>query len=469
MSINNIYNNKLVYKNKYHNHKGGALTLAIMAVAIVAILLNAYLWLAQYRLESHRRQVEDQKFYLDLSSVMENVVTAFNLAQSKYYIALGNCATNVRPFLEAMATGHGCAGVGDVTLFRQQDADDIGMDNAPFYAYAGSCIVHENTPMTCNGAALPQEIINVGHAGFEHQKINGADFSVVLQTSQHQRQISEWMITANLPGKMTKKQNASLYNSLANTAHLEADGRITQNNPFPLSPCPGEPWTSMRIYNPFTRRCELFGIVGSGTGLAFFGSRFFGHRSFDGQIIDLANISLSSVASYLVDEAGELDGKRVFPKYKKELLINVDDVTTINDQVYYVAKQGQFAEIGMISDFSGTFERVPLCPLGEMGWSQAYSGLAATGWSDPVMPSVDEARVRTGQFFLKTDGGDLLTVFYTVRKAGTVDTNCKAFNGPGGSYTNCCFVVKDANAQEVEFKRTYGFDRANPVKPYFFW
>jgi hypothetical protein len=53
-------------------------------------------------------------------------------------------------------------------------------------------------------------------------------------------------------------------------------------------------------------------------------------------------------------------------------------------------------------------------------------------------------------FFLKTDSGDFLNAIAT-KTSGVIT----------------CLVSKEAGQQEVEYRRTYGFDRVGDLRPYY--
>lgn len=103
--------------------------------------------------------------------------------------------------------------------------------------------------------------------------------------------------------------------------------------------------------------------------------------------------------------------------------------------------------------FSGKSLPTRVCDLGAAGWSQAYTGIAALAWSQPLLPLPNGASSRNlAVFFLKTDSGDLLSAVVMATKDG--------FG---------CQVAKDSALQVVEYKRTLGFDRTEDSKPYFIY
>jgi hypothetical protein len=63
-------------------------------------------------------------------------------------------------------------------------------------------------------------------------------------------------------------------------------------------------------------------------------------------------------------------------------------------------------------------------------------------------------------FFLKSDAGDLFTAVVHKKKNTAATPSETDFD---------CFVFKDLNLQQVEYKRTLGFDRTSDSKPYFIY
>lgn len=173
--------------------------------------------------------------------------------------------------------------------------------------------------------------------------------------------------------------------------------------------------------------------------------------------------SSTNKSSYLVSEDGKLGADTVFPKYNKADLINVDDITLVDDQLFYVRFLGTSAEIGLLDLAANPNHMVQVCPLGQMGWAQSYAGIAALSWSDKLNPPAENKRLAI--FFLKTDGGDLLTAAVS---SSTTYPAAKV-NGVDFPKNYRCTVFKDQNLQAVEYKRTLGFDRTADSKPYFIY
>ena len=165
----------------------------------------------------------------------------------------------------------------------------------------------------------------------------------------------------------------------------------------------------------------------------------------------------------MIDEKGTLNGLPVHPPYSKADLINADDLTIVGRQIYFVKGLGVSAALYALRSPSVTKPNsippaestIPICDLGGMGWAQAYSGVGATAWSDPLLSEAGDEyptdSVRAAQFFLKTDSGDMLYV---------------VVSRVSSSNTFTCAVFKDSALQTVEYKRTLGFDRVETQRQY---
>lgn len=451
------------YFRKTVGNRRGQLAQGLALVTIISGIVAGLTSMVVYLSSITKKKIIATRATLQNASAIETAIMAFRAAEMKYFDAVQGC-DSARPFLEALKSGAGCDAV--VTVF-DPDAPDIGvMDGLYQFVQGGSCRITAAASSCATGA---HELLQVPLLDDARSLATAPSTYHFLVTNLFpERQLAEMSAVVDTGDTRTKFAFA-IRASLANSAHLEPDGRVTQQAPDPLSYCQGQKqWADFLIYNPLQRKCLRFAQLGSGTGLAYYRNRYFGFRPSDGQVIDLIAAQDSSNTSYLVDESGNVASlpppggdslpttTHVFPPYAKAPLVNVDDITVIGDQVYYVAGSGADAHIGVLVADSGTFRRFPLCPagqrLGDRGWSQAYEGIAALASSTPLVPVTnDPIQMRFATFYLKTSGGDLLTA--VVR------------GGPQGApYT--CVYFKDRNLQQVEYKRTNGFDRTDTAKPY---
>lgn len=427
-----------------------------MALVIGAAGVIGTMTVQQSRLAKKKRQ--DVEFGIQIQSGIETMLLAYRISEIKYIKAISDYSTahpdicsSAKPFLQALKEGSACSGFS-LTLFEHGAGKDDDKYSDLFNFSSGATCTISETSSTC-GASLNKELVNVG---FDNpgQKIQGAAYKYYLTTIFPQKSLVEFAVVTKIDGaNYDLKRSFAIRPILSNAAHMEADSRVTQENPDPLARCPGSAWATFQFFHPTQQNCQSFVQLGGGTGLAYYKNRYFGFRPADGQVIDLLLATDSDTPdSYLVTEAGTIGGKPYFPAYAKSNLFNTDDITVVGDQVYYVAYSGTSARIGFANpDANGS--NTTLCPLGEMGWAQAYSGIAALSWSDPLLPQPTvPGEQKLAVFFLKSDTGDLFTVAVLSTKDGF-----------------SCSVFKDGNLQQVEYKRTNGFDRTSDSKPYYIY
>ncbi|NBY18828.1 hypothetical protein EBQ74_00915 [bacterium] len=414
-----------------------------------------------------------QAFNYLTASGAETMVFAHRLAQISYIKSVSNQkCSNSKPFLQALKEGSGC--IEPITVFTASDASGY-KEQLPFsYVSNGGCQISTSGSNCGKGSKVILTAPLVGASGAESpdptKPGEKAGYVFSLNSINLSKGLIEFSVSVTVnasPNQMTTQKYAlAIRSGLTNAAHLEADGRVTQENPEPLAKCPGASWATFLLFNNNHQKCEEFSQLGSGTGLAFFNDHYFGFRPFDGQIIDMSSLQISTASSYLVSEDGTVNGKLTFVPYRKDALVNVDDITVIpistantstgssqvTGQLYYVSGQGEYAHIGALTPNG---DRQIICELGKMGWSQAYEGIAATSFSIPVIPIANDGITaqRLAFFYLKTSGGDCLTA--TVLRDST------------NSLT--CHVAKEGHLQQIEYARTYGFDRTASNLPYYIY
>jgi hypothetical protein len=435
----------LVFNKTFFASKKGNILVSVFTIlgltGFVAILSQ----MASQRTQYGQMKIQNTRSTLNSASGIEVFLVAYRFAEIHYHRTLKNCDT-VRPFYRALKEGSACN--RPVNVFHSSNTHL----NQGVYSYEGEgCRITSNSS-SCNTGV--HKLVSVGHQD-EAESFNQSKYIFNILSIQPEKQIVEFLMDFQSANTRATRFSFAIRSSLNNTAHLEYDGRVTQANPDPLYPCPGQPWATYFLYNSKNRQCLNFQQLGSGTGLTYYKGRYFGFRPMDGQVIDLNAASAEASGSYLVNESGMVGTENRFPAYRKEPLVNVDDITIIEDQIYYVALSGDSAHIGAL-DPRNLNRRIRVCNLGEQGWSQAYTGIGSMGWSDPLLPvdNVDYNTDRIARFFLKTDAGDLFTAFVIANSAGT---NFE------------CFVTKDNDMQEIEYKRTYGFEKTDLTKPYYIY
>lgn len=463
--------------------------MVVLAVGGLSVLL---IQLYTNYLKATKRKVQQQRFSITTVSGVETMLVAYRLAEIRYNDSLGDCTSGTgRPFFRALKEGHGCtAGVGTIGVFGSSDTAGASNENHYSYSHPGGCTIRASTGLRCDGNPPPVEVITLGHhpdAGTAMvQEIHDSKMRFTLAAVLPAKQIVEFKMSHQPKKGSLTERTFAIRATLTNSAHMEFDGRVTQQHPNPLSRCPGKPWATYRLYQESSSSCEEFVRIGGGSGLAYYDERYFGFRPADGFVVDLKDAGAG--ASYFVDPStGATCGScaRVFPSYAPSTLRNADDITLIEDQIFYVAGQADSAHIGVVSAAGtarpepqevppappGSATRIPLCPLGKLGWGQAYRGIAATAWSDALLPTVDDPdRPRIATFLLKTDTGTLLTVTNRTGK-GSAPTGpgCLEFKFAGDDYWSCCSAFKDESLQEIEYVRTFGFDRTADGKAYYIY
>jgi hypothetical protein len=407
-----------------------------------------------------------------ISSGAETVLTAFRLAYIQYISELSKSGCSEgRPFLEALKNGSNCS--VPINVFTSDDLQSLS--SGAFFSYinpnqGGGCSIVTNSSSCGNGdhpliqAPFPGESQIPSHDA--SSTLLSVGYLFTLNSINLERGIVDisvdYLPPGSVGGELPEHFRIGLRPVFGNAAHLEQDGRVVQESVDPFTVCQGAEWANLLLFNPTNSKCEQFAQMGSGSGLAFYNGRYFGLRSFDGQIIDLtASTQDSSSSSYLVDENGEVSGKSVLFSYSRSALINIDDITiiptfrgtsnnfTFSGQLYYVTGQGATAELGGISKEG----RQPICSLGSLDWGQAYNGILAASFSDPLIPEAGDGLEgnRLALFYLKTVIGDILTAA-VIRDAKS------------GNYF--CHVAKEKYLQKDEYKRTLGFDRTDRNEPY---
>lgn len=428
----------------------GMLLLVTGVVTSLGFFLAAATKGASRKIVSNRASVRN-------ASTAETVLVAYRLTEIAYLSFASTCES-AKPFLSALASGSGCPGT--FVAFDPSDTQNVGVRDGLYRFSEPGCRITQ-TASTCGMGRT--EILTGGLDTLLTGAAGSIPFGyrVTLDSVQPAKGLAEFSMELR-EGERVQRIAFAIRTPLSNSAHLEADGRITQSSPDPLATCRGTEWASLLLFDPASRRCVRFAQAGGGTGLAVYQDRFFGLRPDDGQIVDMT--ALTEGDTYLVNPGS---GKPNFVPYDRSQLVNVDDITLIARQIYYVANFGVRPELGYL-DMNGIATRVRLCDLYGMGWAQSYEGIAAHGSSDPLFPEsqdgIPSSAVRIATFYLKTSSGDLLTGVVQSWPSGGAPPGLRATQIGGRSVS--CHVYKDQTLQRYEFARTYGFDRVPGSKPY---
>lgn len=421
--------------------KRGNLELALILLVSVGVSGGALLSMHRSALWSSNVRRSVSKMSIDATSAVETALLAYRIAEMKYTTLVSRCGA-AHPFLQALKDGTGCQ--SNFHVFTPEDVS-LGGD-ASGVIEIGGAIEYPSTSAGCEirerSSSCPTP--SSGTPLFKTKLATG-EFSFYLTGVDLEKHTTQWNLIKE-EGDARTTTRFELRTSLTNTVHIEGDGRVTQQNPDPVSKCPGKPWANYSLYDSELNRCLGFGRLGGGSGLAFYHKRYYGLRPSDGKIIELAQGNRSRGIS----------SQNGFPCYDPNLLVNADDITLIEDQIYYVTRQGNTAVIGGLKATApGACSQVKqtVCDLGRKGWGQGYEGIAALSSSDRLFFQGEALGSRFATFYLKTTGGDLLTALVMVNDQGAYD----------------CHVYKDATLQHIEFKRTYGFERTSDAKPFYLY
>lgn len=487
--------------SSFPNKRGNILAslLAVLGITGLAFYFGSQMINRQ---KAARFAIESKNYPVATSSAAEVALLAFRAAERNYYRNVRNfygtpekpglCRGPARSFSRAIMEGVACTGANgkvvttglEMNLLSAADWIDAA---PPFLSYVGSgCRFQSKGAASCVSSSTAFLKIGAdpkwseyfgGVHSFAIEKVDMAAGVLVLKVSVDG-------VSKDSTYRMGLRWTAG------NLAHLEVQGRVTQERPDPSGLCTTDqrpnrkgkilgPWSPLYVFDPKSAQCRDFVQIGSGRGLAFYDDKYLGLRPSDGQMIVYNKMLEGDSAAYLLDESGHLMDR--FKKtssqdpplgvsYSKEALTNVDDITIIEGHIYYVANQGKQAHIGYLAQgdcpksAAGAAQypgwcRIPVCRLGEQGFGMRSRGLAAPSWTQSLFRPEDGAAElsggsrRSSTFLVKTSAGGLLRAV--------------AWNNPGQNPYTDCAVVMDGEEQVVEYKRTQGFDRASTERPYF--
>lgn len=467
---------------KPHCNKGN-LNLAVILSVLVGVVSGGLSYALLAEIRSKNNQIQSSRQRVQETSALETISFAVGIAEMKYLtVARAQGCAVIKPFYVALAEGSGCPGPA-IRIFRPQDKNlSLDFENpndpngppitvndtiiyktgpgAPFsYPNANGCSITATGSTCILDPAM--HFLNVVLTGIGAPQVTSYSYRVFLRSADPVK--NRLTIEAEETfGSKSRRLYASIKPSFDNAAHLEVDGRVTQETPDPLSFCAGNAWGNYLLLNNVTKQCVEYVQLGSGTGLGLYRGRYFGLRPADGQLIDLAMITIDSSAGYLIDENGKVSGKgnyQYFPKYVREAFVNVSDVTVIGDNYFTVEGQGDDAKITLlIPGNPPAYDKRTVCPIGKMGWGQSYEGILAHSDSDPFVHvtngNEDQLRLRFATMELKTTTGDHLTVLAAAMDDGS------------GNHLYGCSVTKDLTKQRIEYSRTNGWESAGVTPPY---
>ena len=225
------------------------------------------------------------------------------------------------------------------------------------------------------------------------------------------------------------------------------------------------------VYKSSTKQCLPLSTRGLTRGLAYSDKRHFAFRANDGTILDVNQMSTEPTSvEYIVNpQDGRIGGssgtKVLFPYDKDRLRFALDFDISGNSEIVTVAGTGTSAHIGLMNPYwpSIPAETPPvynICPMGAMGWSQTFNGIAATSWSEALLQPQDEAaqfipdHTRMALFYVKSTL-ELFTVSVTHNPLSTLN------------FGFLCSVQKDASEQLPEWSRILAISSSLLSRPFF--
>ncbi len=440
-----------VYKR--NKQSGFSTTFALVLLALSGIA--GVMVFKSIESAKQRSQIEiDENFAAVLiSSAAETLLPALDLAESKYLEMVTNCDP-ARSFLEALNKGHNCASLGAIKVFNTNDVSVLDAAEQALFQYLGEWTINNNSVT----AASQNGVVRIPLA---------APYAVEFYLDGVIPE-SSWIIMNAVILKNGVRSNSKKVSFTLRTPdyqlHVEsANNSITQELQNPQNKCLNGEWTEFKTFRGGS--CSPLDAVGGVKGLAFFRDHYFGLNNISGIVVDLG---APGPGSNQVLENGTLGGIPVFPAYRRENLLSVDDIEVIdgdsgNGQIYYVGGTAMGVHIGY-TDYA-TNANYPVCNLGAMGWAQSYSGMTASSGSsrliptNPLLPSVTIAN-----FLLKTDTGVLLNVRVRSQKTGVTYSGSlppeSKITDATWNRTFICTVKKITEIPSPEYLRTMGMTQS---------
>lgn len=442
------------------SNQRGNIVMSLMLMGVLGLIVSAVLVIINDQIHEAKRQRQSSQHRLTLSSAIETFMVAVRFAEAKYMIEARHC-DDARLFLRALAEGHRCTKLGakKISVFTVSDLAGLSPEERSLFSYANGWQINEDSPAD---GPLTRKVITINmeriHVDFFYNNTfttkDRAEFNAVLYVN----------------GERTASNRFSLFTSDSpNRMHLDSgDLKIVQQYPVANDPCRNQMWSKYRQYTGVS--CDDIANLGGGTGVAYYRGDFFGLRANDGQIVNFRNLNSGS---YMVAENGSLAGQKVFPAYDKEALTNVDDIEIVGedqgeDQIVSVHGGGENTVISYLETSTKTL--VPICKLGQMGWSHGISGIAGTTGNHSLIfdPSSSSASVST--FLLKTDSGKILYVLVkSIADSGELSGLEPEFlitHTSGRRFI--CVSFPDTYEQDIENSRTLGLTRGKQIsRPYY--
>jgi hypothetical protein len=454
---------------KFFKSENGQIEMGLLALIIITGAIWAILQFSDRFSSEGISRTNEIKRSIHTRSGIETMITALRQAEVDYLasLILLECVS-ANTFLDALADGHRCKKADQTEPGNAITLFDNGLTTPPgvseqIYDVTSNCLIKSDFGCI-NSRPL---VVNIGQPNLlglypDSKPIGEFSFSFRLIRIDTASKTLYIKVEVSRKNRGNKIYEIQFRDSNINMAHMDADGKVKQSNPNPNDLCTGMngPYTELKLYDDATGDCINFSQLGGGTGLAYYRDRYFSFRPADGQVFDLKEAANPASLFFPVSEAGMIGTTQVFPPYSKEILFNAEDMTILEDQIYYVKGENNNVAIWALinPDPADPNHSKKVCDLGQKGWGQAVVGLSSKAWSDRLIPH-DVGNSKTATFYVKTFSGDLLTVL--------VWTNDPS--SPPSIPEFDCVVLKDNDIQIDENKRTYGFDKIVTDQAFIYW
>lgn len=428
-----------------------ALLFSFISVGIVTVIIN--------QINMSAAQRKNSKSRLMVTSSIETFQIALKHAEARYFISMRNCETG-NPFYRALVEGHKCLLLQSsvLSIFNSSDLNGLNSDEISQFSYGSSWGINYDQKATgpTDRAILSMKIqgqtVKFFFYGATKAK-DRADFAAEYDTSQGVSRVFFSVFASDSASKV----------------HLNSsDVKLVNQLSYSKDPCVNTPWSEFSLM--ILGSCSYAANLGGGTGLAYNEGSYFGLRSLDGKVVSMKDLG---GASYFVQEDGTLSGNSVFPPFKEDSLINVDDIEVMGlDQNLnkIVAVLGNGNETRIAYYDSGTNSMVTICKLGEMDFGRSFTGIAAAPGNQNILDTSSDMSSNVSSFYLKSDSGE--NVMVIIKAAGSVP-----YAGIEAQYITAlagkqlvCAAIKDVNEPAIEISRTLGLTKGGLLlRPYYIY
>ncbi len=466
----------------------------VLGLVLLAVLASSAFFLFQMsvqRGEAYSKALRADQLSNDMQSAIDTFIAVFRGIEGEYisHVTSQTTCSTARPFYLALSLGTGC----NATTFEAFEATRVlttGLATAPAPCRVGNAGASRGQGSDpCLDPKKEREPI-LRMTSSAHQ-IGGRAFEFWLHGVDPKMRELHFRVRATPadPQSAQKPEERIIHYSpvFASLAHMNHSGQVLRDRADPIHPCGQEAWDLVRYLKD--GRCLELQDFALSQALGYYKGRFFGLEPSSGKVVLLdpdrsGDLSVDPLTGRVQPVGEQVFGDQVLFKYGinngsdgMRLLQDADDFTITDREIYFLrSAENTSITLRLISVRSDNSVAYPsLCDLSEMGWGQTFEGIVAAagqprlfkynasnnsngGWSDhnttpPVLLG------------LKNTNGAFLQLALRLIPGGT-----QMADRPPGSIANVpvnCYALYAEEEQQVEFKRTYGFDRVGDDKPYY--